>query len=208
MSFAPDSTTTPDPSNLPILPETSQNVTKDHRCADFPPPAPTPVEVQRTQPPAPATFPLLSARQLSAIPLILLGQSDSQVANSVGVTRESVCRWRNSHPRFIAELHRQRSLRHAALADRYNNLLDSALSILEEFNDSEEVSLEDVAKMASSLVRSASRRTFAPLPAATPLLTPDEILSQLLSLGIPPSPDDSPADDAPPPPPPEPKRRR
>ncbi|HZZ43137.1 MAG TPA: hypothetical protein VFE58_09375 [Tepidisphaeraceae bacterium] len=195
--------------NLPTLPEIAQKITpshsfpadptNDHASSD----APIPCTATPIQPPPTAN--LLTTRQLNAIPLILAGQSDSDVAESVGVRRESVNRWRNQHPRFIAELNRQRHLLHSATADRYHALLLQAMDVLERYQSSQLDYVQNQAKAAISLLRSAPRRLFAAPPStcAQPA-TPDQILQDLLSQGLPPSPDDSPADDAPPPPPPPP----
>jgi transposase len=51
----------------------------------------------------------LSQEQMNAIEHLILGKSDRAVAETVGVTRQTICEWRNHDPLFIAELNRQRS---------------------------------------------------------------------------------------------------
>jgi len=48
----------------------------------------------------------LTEKQLSAISLIIQGKNDSEVAREVGVTRETVNRWKNQDEHFEAELNR------------------------------------------------------------------------------------------------------
>ncbi|HZZ42793.1 MAG TPA: hypothetical protein VFE58_07635 [Tepidisphaeraceae bacterium] len=206
MSTSHDSTDAAEAAfNLPILPETSQTLTKPHTQTPPPPSlptdSPTPVEVHRTPAPAPPGR-TLSPRQLAAIPLLLEGYPDAHVAAQVGVTRESVNRWRNHHPAFIAHLNRQRQLRLASAADRYHALLITSMHILEQYHGSN-TWLENKVKPATALLREAARRTFTPLATPPPTNTED-VLTQLLADDLPISPDDSPNDDAPPPPPPPP----
>jgi FixJ family two-component response regulator len=59
----------------------------------------------RTQPDR-STLYHLSPKQELAVDLVLEGQTDSEVAESVGVTRPTVNLWRNRHPAFMAELNR------------------------------------------------------------------------------------------------------
>ena len=51
----------------------------------------------------------LTIEQQNAIELVMTGLSDREVAERVGVRRETVTRWRNGHPAFKAELNRRRT---------------------------------------------------------------------------------------------------
>jgi hypothetical protein len=185
----------------PILPQIVQNRTP----ADTSSP-PTPISCTASPINPPGSFPLLSPRQLNAIPLILLGQSDEQVAQSVGVRRQAICNWRNHHPRFIAELNRQRQLHHASLIDRYHHLLDRCLTAITRFQDDCDHWTQEQAEFAAKILRSAARRTLA---STAPLPTnPNEILEHLLSQNQEISPEDSESDTAPPPPTPTKKSPR
>jgi hypothetical protein len=73
----------------------------------------------------------LSITQRNAIDLMVAGKSDAEVAHAVGVTRQTVCGWRNHHPAFIAELNAQRQGIWGAAGDRLRGLLPSALDSLE-----------------------------------------------------------------------------
>lgn len=48
----------------------------------------------------------LSVQQLNAVELLILGKSDREVAEQVGVTRQTVSGWRLHDPFFQAELNR------------------------------------------------------------------------------------------------------
>jgi hypothetical protein len=43
-----------------------------------------------------------------AIDILLLEHIDQAVAEQIGVARETICRWRNENPYFMAELNRRR----------------------------------------------------------------------------------------------------
>ena len=52
----------------------------------------------------------LSVEQLNAIDILVQGKTDQETAQSVGVVRETVTRWRNDNLYFAAELNKQRKL--------------------------------------------------------------------------------------------------
>jgi hypothetical protein len=54
-------------------------------------------------------FKPLSPAQETALTLYLAGQSDTDVAQAVGVTRQTCWEWRRQHPVFMAELERRRA---------------------------------------------------------------------------------------------------
>jgi hypothetical protein len=73
----------------------------------------------------------LSAEQSIAIHLLLAGQTDQQVADTVKVHRTTLTRWRLYHPLFQAELNRQRQALWHNQADRLRSLLAPALDVLQ-----------------------------------------------------------------------------
>ena len=73
----------------------------------------------------------ISIEQQNAIELILLGKSDQEVADTVGVHRVTVTRWRNYDPYFQAELNRQRKDLSAETRDRLRALVPKALERIE-----------------------------------------------------------------------------
>jgi Homeodomain-like domain len=81
------------------------------------------------QKPAPKPFhpKPLTIEQESAIDLLLTGNSDREVAETVGVHRMTVQQWRTTHPLFMATLHRRREELFSGAVDRMRSLLSKAL---------------------------------------------------------------------------------
>jgi hypothetical protein len=77
----------------------------------------------------------LSPKQELALELTLEGQSDAEIAEAVGVTRQTVNLWRNRHPGFIAEVNRRRrqlaAKREARLETLMNEVLQASLELIE-----------------------------------------------------------------------------
>jgi hypothetical protein len=80
-------------------------------------------------------LPALSVEQENAIDLLLTGKPDAEVAAALGVTRQTVCRWRGHHPVFRAELNRRRKALTAAHLDRLRTLVPKAIAALERAVD-------------------------------------------------------------------------
>ncbi|MDP9470318.1 MAG: hypothetical protein M3Q71_06565 [Chloroflexota bacterium] len=74
---------------------------------------------------------VLSVEQENAIDLLVSGTSDRETAAAVGVSRQTVCGWRNHHPAFIAALNARRLETWGASSDRLRALLPKALDCLE-----------------------------------------------------------------------------
>jgi hypothetical protein len=73
----------------------------------------------------------LSVEQLNAIDVLVQGRTDQETAETVGVARETVTRWRNDNPHFTAELNRQRRLIWGDSHDRLRALAGKAVDVLE-----------------------------------------------------------------------------
>ncbi len=73
----------------------------------------------------------LSVAQLNAVDCLAGGMNDQATAEAVGVTRQTVCGWRNHHPAFIAALNARRLEVWGASNDRLRALLPKALDCLE-----------------------------------------------------------------------------
>ena len=73
----------------------------------------------------------LSVEQLNAIDVLVQGRTDQETAETVGVARETVTRWRNDNPHFTAELNRQRRLIWGNSHDRLRALASKAVDTLE-----------------------------------------------------------------------------
>ena len=64
----------------------------------------------------------LSIEQHNAIDLLIYGKPDREVAEMVGVSRETVTRWRNENPYFIAGLNQKREELWRAAHDKLRSL--------------------------------------------------------------------------------------
>ena len=73
----------------------------------------------------------LSVEQLNAIDILVQGRTDQETAETVGVARETVTRWRNDNPHFAAQLNRQRRLIWSDSHDRLRALANKAVDTLE-----------------------------------------------------------------------------
>ncbi len=73
----------------------------------------------------------LSVEQMNAIDILVQGRTDQETAETVGVARETVTRWRNDNPHFTAELNRQRRLIWGDSHDRLRALAGKAVDALE-----------------------------------------------------------------------------
>jgi len=73
----------------------------------------------------------LSIEQLNAIDLLVMGKSDREVAEAVGVHRTTVTGWRLYNPHFQAALNRRRKEVFGAAVDRFRSLLQKALDVVE-----------------------------------------------------------------------------
>ena len=74
----------------------------------------------------------LSLRQKNAIDLLVTGLYDREVAEKIGVQRETVTRWRLYDPDFRIELARAREALWSEYADKMRSLLPKALRVLDE----------------------------------------------------------------------------
>ncbi|WP_304459407.1 phBC6A51 family helix-turn-helix protein [Alicyclobacillus sendaiensis] len=74
----------------------------------------------------------LSVEQENAIDLLLCGKSDREVAEKVGVARQTVWEWRNRNPEFIAALNARRQEVWGSHVERLRQLVAKAIDVLEE----------------------------------------------------------------------------
>jgi hypothetical protein len=72
----------------------------------------------------------VSIEQHTAIDILILGHTDHAVAEQIGVARETICRWRNEHPYFMAELNRRRKDVWQTAQERLRGLVGKAIDIL------------------------------------------------------------------------------
>ncbi|NSW83138.1 MAG: helix-turn-helix domain-containing protein [Syntrophothermus sp.] len=74
----------------------------------------------------------LTIEQENAIDLLLQGKSDREVAEAVGVSRQTVTEWRNRDALFVAELNRRRQEVWGGQTERLRQLVAQAVNVLEE----------------------------------------------------------------------------
>lgn len=74
----------------------------------------------------------LSIEQLNAIEMLITGASDAQVAEVVGVSRQTVCDWRNRDAEFAAALERKRQDIWRSHEDNLRALVAEAIGVLRQ----------------------------------------------------------------------------
>jgi hypothetical protein len=74
----------------------------------------------------------LSVAQLNAVDLLVVGKTDQEAAEAVGVTRQTVNGWRNANPWFVAALNARRQDLWGVTVDQLRALLPRAVAVLAE----------------------------------------------------------------------------
>ena len=74
----------------------------------------------------------ISSNEEKAIALLLMGKNDREVAEVVGVARQTVWEWRNRNPDFIAALNARRHELWGAQVERLRQLVAQAVDALEK----------------------------------------------------------------------------
>jgi len=115
---------------------------------------------------------ILSTKQRNAIDLMLLGKSDTETAQLVGVDPKTLYRWRYQHPWFQAELNRRLTARWKATLDRLQALVPKVVDHLEtEIN--EKSGMAAVRCVLNFVSRAGKLLTFGPTSA-------DAIIEQMV----------------------------
>lgn len=73
----------------------------------------------------------ITPKQAQAVELVFAGRNQTEVAEAVGVGRETVSRWINHDAEFQAALNRRRFHLWESFEDRLRGLLPKALEVLE-----------------------------------------------------------------------------
>jgi hypothetical protein len=95
----------------------------------------------------------ISIQQKNAIRYIVAGLSDSEVAEKIGVTRETINRWRLHHPGFQAELNQWKKAVWEEDQDALRALVSKSLDIIKKVIDDDKspqqvkVALEIIKRM-------------------------------------------------------------
>jgi len=122
----------------------------------------------------------LSARQVKALSLFLLGATDKIVSRELGVSRTTLWRWNNRDPRFMAERNRYTDQVASTTAARMNQLMSQALGIVAQQMNSK-MAIESF-RAASLMVRIGAKR-LPPLPTMQQL-DPEQIAAALVKAGV------------------------
>jgi hypothetical protein len=69
----------------------------------------------------------LSIEQRNAIDLLILGKTDQETADTVGVSRETVWSWRHEHPVFMSTLELRRAEVWGTTGERLRSLMSQAV---------------------------------------------------------------------------------
>jgi transposase len=117
----------------------------------------------------------LTDQQLTAIELILAGRRQSDVAQQLGVTRQTLWRWRND-PAFIEELSRRQEERRASMTQRVTYLAGLAFDVMED------QLVEGNAQMAIDFVRILTHRSSSAADVVPPVNTPLSVERSSLEL--------------------------
>lgn len=90
----------------------------------------------------------INEKQEMAIPLVLAGLKDEDVAQKVGVTRQTVNKWKNQDLELIDYLNYHRAQLQREYLDEIYALIPKAIEILKEALESDDQKVKiDVAKM-------------------------------------------------------------
>ena len=74
----------------------------------------------------------LSVKQEQAISLMMVGKNDTEIGKALGVSRESVWRWRNENLDFIEAARKRQELLAARQMEELNDMLTEALMVVKE----------------------------------------------------------------------------
>ena len=74
----------------------------------------------------------LTAKQMQAINVLLMGKSITDTALMIGVSRETISRWKNSNPNFIAEFNKHQQENMDATTIRLRSLVHKAVDVIED----------------------------------------------------------------------------
>jgi hypothetical protein len=116
----------------------------------------------------------LSPEQEAAITLLLEGRTDQEVADIIGKARETVWRWKNNVPYFMASLEARRQEVFGVAVQRLRNLLSKAID-----NIAKDIEDGDV-KSSFELVKATGLHGFCPPTGETNV----RILSEQICLEV------------------------
>jgi hypothetical protein len=120
--------------------------------------------------PLPPRNPCLTLEQHKVIQLLLVGYSANEAASLVGKSRDTVSRWKNENPIFIAEMNKQRDEILKAGYSRLQNMMSKAIDVLENHLGKGNL------KAATDLLKIIATRN--PMPEADSETDPEKIIQR------------------------------
>lgn len=122
----------------------------------------------------------LSPKQIQAVGMLLDGQGVSEVAAEIGVARQTVSKWLNEDPYFMAAMNRGRLELWNGTQDRVRKITSKALEVVSDtLNDTEDPRRLDAAmgvlKLFPAGGKGATSLSFEPGP-----LDPVEIMESMV----------------------------
>lgn len=79
-----------------------------------------------------ASSAILSLKQHYAIELLLVGQTDAEVAALIGVDTDIVCQWQSQDSAFIVAINALRAAAWEGSVERLRRLMEQALDVVEK----------------------------------------------------------------------------
>lgn len=96
----------------------------------------------------------LSGKQIKAVECIMAGLTDTETAQKIGVTRETVNTWKNKDFNFKAELNKQRNDILKSMQDRQREITAKAYNIINKYLDDQLESDHVDVKTALDIIKS------------------------------------------------------
>ncbi|MDD5453443.1 MAG: phBC6A51 family helix-turn-helix protein [Candidatus Bipolaricaulis sp.] len=110
-----------------------------------------------------------SVKQENAVDLLVTGKTDTEVAEAVGVTRQTVNEWKNHDPVFVAALNERREELWRSGREHLRSLVVQAVKTLENDLNGPDPKLRQLAAVhVLKAVGMYGKQNFSPCGAVTP----------------------------------------
>ena len=87
----------------------------------------------------------LSIQQKNAIDLLIVGQTDGEVAQTIGVSRQTINQWKNQDAVFVAEMNRKRKNIWECQQERLRSVVEKSIDVLIEDMSGDDLKLRQSA---------------------------------------------------------------
>ena len=87
----------------------------------------------------------LSIQQKNAIDLLIVGQTDGEVAKTIGVSRQTINQWKNQDAVFVAEMNRKRKNIWECQQERLRSVVEKSIDVLIEDMSGDDLKLRQSA---------------------------------------------------------------